>query len=142
MFDNVLRQIKVIIYRLKRNFGVSIQLVRLLTMTNNIRTGDMSQTKLTIDIARAVMSATRQLRDFVYDLAFIAANKNFTQGGYFDASDWTTIIDAKDLPKDFIPTLDDYILYDGKKYNFKEVHPVAKKYAWLIILKQVEAIGV
>ena len=142
MFDNVLRQVKLIIYRLKRNFGVSIQLVRLSDITNNIRTGAMSQTKQTISIVRAIMTATRQLRDFVYDLAYIAANKNFTQGGYFDASDWTAIIDAKDLPRDFVPTLDDYIIYDGKKYNFKEVHPVAKKYAWLIILKQVEAIGV
>lgn len=142
MFDNVLRQIKQIVYRLKRNFGVSIVLTRITSNTNNVETGKMTTVLQEITIRRAIIGPAKVLRDFVYDLSFIAANKNFTYGGYFDAGTRILIIDSKDLPSGFEPNLNDYIVYDSTKYNFKDVHPVAKKYAWAMTLKQVDAIPV
>ncbi len=142
MFRNVLRQIRQIVYRLKRNFGVPITFIRLSNYQDDGDTGDMSQTKQNITIKRAILAPAKMIRDFVYDLSFIAANKNFTYGGYFDAGDRIMIIDAKDLPKGFEPNLNDYIIYDGVKYTLKEVHPVAENYAWLIVLKQVDAVPV
>ena len=140
MFDNVLRQIKPIVYRLKRNYGVTVTLVRLSNLQDSIQTGKMSQTKQEITIRRAIVGPALELRDFVYDLSYIAANKNFTFGGFFDADTRIMIIDSKDLPKGFEPTMDDYVIYEDRPYQFKEVHPLAKKYAWSMLLKQVDAI--
>lgn len=140
MFDNVLRQIKLIIYRLKRNYGVTVKVVRLSNLQDNIQTGKMSQTKQEITIRRAIVGPALELRDFVYDLSFIAANKNFTYGGFFDVDTRMMIIDSKDLPKGFEPNLDDYVIYENRPYQFKEVHPLAKKYGWSMILKQITAI--
>jgi len=140
MFDNLLRQIKLIIYRLKRQYGTPVTVVRILSVTNNVQTGKMVPVKQEIEIRRAVVGPAQLVRDFVYDLSFIAANKNFTYGGYFDASDRGMIVASKDLPKDFEPNLNDYVLVDTVHYQFKEVHPVSKKYAWAMVLKQVDSI--
>ena len=140
MFDNVLRQIKIIVYRLKRQYGVTVKLVRLSNLQDNIQTGKMTQDKQEITIKRAIVGPALELRDFVYDLSFIAANKNFTYGGFFDADTRMLIVDSKDLPKGFEPTMDDYVIYQDRPHQFKEVHPLAKKYAWSMILKQVDAI--
>ena len=140
MFDNLLRQIKIIVYKLKRQYGRSVTVVRLTSVTPNVETGKMVIVKQEIEIRRGIVGPAKMLRDFVYDLSFIAANKNFTYGGYFDASDRALILDSKDLPSGFEPNLDDYALVDEVHYAFKEVHPLAKKYAWGMILKQVDAI--
>jgi len=142
MFDNVLRQIKQIVYRLKRNYGVNIVYTRITSSTPNVETGKIVNVLQEITIRRAIIGPARDLRDFAYDLAFIAANKNFTYGGFFDAGTRIMIVDSKDLPSGFVPNLNDYIVEDGVKYNFKETHPLAKKFAWSMILKQVDAIPV
>ena len=95
-FDNVLRQIKPIIYRLKRNYGVTVKVVRLSNLQDNLQTGKMSQDKQEITIKRAIVGPALALRDFVYDLSFIAANKNFTYGGFFDTDTSIMILDTKD----------------------------------------------
>lgn len=140
MFDNTLRQIKAIIYRLKRNFGTTVKIIRLSSLSNNVRTGAITVTKQTITISRGIVGPAKLTRDFVYDLSFIAANKNFTYGGYFDVSDRGLILDSKDLPSGFEPNLNDYALIDNVHYAFKEVNPLSKKFAWAIVLKQVDAI--
>lgn len=140
MFDNLLRQIKIIVYKLKRQFGRSVTVVRISNLVNNVETGKMTFDKQEIEIRRGIVGPAKLLRDFVYDLSFIAANKNFTYGGFFDASDRALILDSKDLPSGFEPNLDDYALVDEVHYAFKEVHSLAKKYAWGMILKQVDAI--
>ena len=140
MFDNTLRQIKAIIYRLKRNFGTPVTIVRLSNLQNNIQTGAMTFDKQEIDIRRGIVDPALALRDFVYDLSFIAANKNFTYGGYFDVDSRMLIIDSKDLPTGFEPNLNDYALINNSHYAFKEVHPLANKHAWSMTIKQVDAI--
>ena len=140
MFDNVLRQIKLIVYGLKRKYGVTVKVVRLSNLQDNIQTGKMSQDKQEITIRRAIVGPALELRQFVYDLSFIAANKNFTYGGFFDADTRMLIVDSKDLPKGFEPTMNDYVIYQNRPHQFKEVHPLANKYAWSMILKQVDAI--
>ena len=142
MFGNVLRQIKQIVYRLKRNYGVSIVLVRLSNLVNNVQTGKMTSDKQEISIRRGIIGPTSMLRDFVYDLSFIAANKNFTYGGLFDAGTLALIVDSKDLPSGFEPNLNDYITYDSSKYTFKEVFPLAEKYAWAMTLKKVDSVPI
>jgi len=142
MFDNTLRQNKLIVYRLKRNYGVSIVYTRITSVVNNVETGAITPTLQEISIRRAIIGPALILRDFVYDLSFIAANKNFTYGGYFDTGTRALIVDSKDLPSGFAPNLDDYIVYDDEKYAFKEVAPLAKKYAWAMTLKQVASIPV
>lgn len=143
MFKNVLRQIEKIVYRLKRNYGVTITFHRITATNPNVQTGALNPTEITFTIKRAIIAPMKILRDFVYDLSFVAANKNFTYGGYFDAGKRVMILDRKDLKysgSNIVPTVNDHIVYDSSRYDFEEVHPTAEGYAYLIILKYVASI--
>jgi hypothetical protein len=57
----------------------------------------------------------------VYDLTYIAANKNFTYGGIFDTGKRRLILDSKDIGS-YEPRIGDYFTYTNKRWNVTEVH--------------------
>ena len=57
------------------------------------------------------------MRNFVYDLAYIAANKNFTMGALFDKVSTTCIIDIRELPTDIEISLNNYCSISGVTYK-------------------------
>lgn len=120
-FDNLLRQNRVILYRLRRNYGIPIAYIRPTTATHNVETGAISRSFQQINIKRAIVLPTTQIRDFVYDLAYIAANKNFSSGGLFEKSNRTIIIDARDFPKTFEPDLNDHIEFDSQRWEIVKI---------------------
>ena len=99
MPQNVLRQNKVVVYRLKRNYGLACRIYRPDTDAYqfNIETGRQQRQWEYIDVKRGIRLPAAIARKFVYDLSFIAANKNFTYGGFFDVDSVLFIIDRKDL---------------------------------------------
>lgn len=139
-FLNNLRQIKVIIYRLKRNFGLPLDFINRGAITHNVTTGAITTpADTTISVKRAIILPTRLIRDFAYDLSYIAANKNFTYGGFFDISSRVIIIDAKDLPSGFEPSQNDHVVFEGKKHEIKEIHEAEQNTAFLMVTKELKA---
>ena len=120
MFDNNLRENKNILYQLKRQFGVSVTWKYPLTNDYDVTTGAVSRTYQTIKVRKTIVLPTRYTRDFVYDLAYIASNKNFTEGGYFDKTIRNFIVLKKDL-KGHTPTLEWECTYKDKIYVVKEI---------------------
>ena len=53
----------------------------------NSTTGEKTVVYNKFNIKRAIVLKAREYRSFVYDLAFISANKDFTTGGFFDPTD-------------------------------------------------------
>jgi len=140
--QNVLRQIKLIIYRLKRNYGVTVVLRQINSSSQNRSTGVLTVARTATTINRAILLPTRLQRDFTYDLSFIAANKNFTYGGLFDTNVRVLIIDAKDLPSGYTSSLDDYFVYSGEKYEIVSVEKCEGDTAVLFRIKQATNAGV
>jgi len=136
---NVLRQIELIIYRLKREFGVSIVIRRLQSDGYDLETGVHTPVYADYTVRRAVVLPNRGVREFSYDLSFIAANKNFTYGGFFDSSTKQILVDAKDLPKNFIPTENDICVYEERPYIIKEIVRAEVGYAYMITCKEVSS---
>ena len=54
-----------------------------------------------------------------YDLSFVAANKNFTYGAFFEIGDRWAIIDGLYLPKGFEISENDYVVYAAKRYDLQ-----------------------
>ena len=133
---NVLREISAILYRLKREFGLPAKL-RVVNDTNNIETGVITPANTDYSIRRAILAPRRSVRDFVYDLAFIAANKNFTYGGFFDADRRTVIIDSKDLPSGVRPTQDMIIIFDTEQYDILGVQRAELDRGYILTCKHV-----
>ncbi len=113
------RMIRKVIYRLKRDYGFPIRLYKITNVTLDLEAGTKTRRVKYKSIARAVFVTARLYRSFVYDLSFIAVNKNFVSGGFFDPEDRVILIDWQDT-RDFEIKVDDYIVYDDKHYLITE----------------------
>ena len=131
-WQNNLREIRIILYRLKRNFGLPAILKKPLTNVNNIQTGEITRTFEEHNINRVIVLPSRNLRDFLYDLSYIAASKNFTYGGMFDKRSRLMIIDVKDLPVDFVLDTTCFVVFETRRYDIKEFELAEHNQGWLI----------
>lgn len=68
--------------------------------TESLRTGVVTRTFESTTVRALVQPATRQ-RDFVYDISYLAANKNFVYGGVFDKTLVEVTVRSGDLPSGF-----------------------------------------
>ena len=110
-----------ILYTLKRGYGERVVLHRLLTGSNNVTTGKTVRRFEAYEFLKAPVLPNRSDRVFVYDLDWIQAGRNFTKGGFFDRDLRTVLIDGRDLPKHFKPTLEDYLVIRNQRYLIKGV---------------------
>lgn len=136
---NTIRQIKLILYRLKRDFGQLINIITVRSMTQNVQTGQIVVDERTIKVKRAIIIDEKISRDFVYDLSFIAANKNFTYGGLFDTSTRNIIVDGIDLPRDYVPTLNDRLVHNGERYQFKKIDSTVYNLGYIFNLQHLDS---
>lgn len=136
---NTIRQIKMILYRLKRDFGQPVNIIRMVSMAQDVQTGIITPVQRLVRVKRAVIIDAKLGRDFVYDLSFIAANKNFTYGGLFDTSTRAMVIDGFDLPRDFVPNLDDRCIHFNERYQFKNVASTVYNLGYIITMQRLES---
>lgn len=134
---NKLSFIRSVIYKFKRSYGLPISYNRIATHIVDLETGETETTHTTFEIKRAVVLRARAFRSFVYDLAYISANKDFTTGGFFDPEDRKIILDAKDLPNNFIPIVDDFCIFQNAKYEVKEVFHFEDDTAYIVLVRKI-----
>lgn len=114
-------KIKRIIYTLKRKWGKPATIYRE-TVTTDIDTGANTATEVySVTIRRAVLLPRNAKLDFAYDLSYIAANKNFTYGGFYGHNNQMILIDAVDLDGEEVQK-DDYILIQDRRHVIKKLH--------------------
>lgn len=102
----------------------------------NPETGEKITVLRVINIKKAVVLRAREFRSFVYDLAFISANKDFTTGGFFDPEDRRVILQASDLDG-HNPRIWDYFIFQNDRYDVKEVHELENNYAYGLLARKV-----
>lgn len=115
------RQMRQLLYPLKRERGESVQIHQIATNDLNITSGAITKTYQTYKVKKAIVLPVSIARTFVYDLAYIAANKNFTGGGLFDKMYTTVIIELSDLPIGIVISLNDYCSISGVTYKVAAV---------------------
>jgi hypothetical protein len=117
---------KRLMYRLKRDWGSRVVLYRLTSETKDVRTGKTIRRYQALPLQRVAILPKDTKRLFVYDLDYIQAGRNFTKGAFFDKNARNVIIDAKDLPKHFIPSLNDFLAIRGKRYKITTVEELER----------------
>jgi len=133
--SNQLRFISTVIYRLKRRFGVPVQLVKRTSTSVDLETGRKAVVKAFINVRRAIVLPSRQFREFYYDLAFIASAKNFTYGGHLDPDERRFIIDRKDL-RGWEIEVGQWLVHQCRRYDVKEVSDFEDDRAYYVLAKQ------
>lgn len=138
---SVLRQISVILYRLKRNYPAKITIRKTLATYKDLETGEVTRPNRSFDIRRAIALPERRIPDFIYDLSYIAANKNFAYGGQFSSSTRLVIIDAKDVPRDFNLSIGDEVIFDKQLHALKSMTDTANKKGHILTVTTVGEIN-
>ena len=96
-----------------------MQIYKITSHTLTVETGVKNTVFSVAYVRNALVLRAREFRSFVYDLAFISANKDFTTGGYFDAEDRVVVFDKVDLSVDIEPG--DFIVVNDVRYLINEV---------------------
>lgn len=138
-FQNVLRQITVVLYRLKRQYGQKLVYYQFVDQTNDTQTGEITRNYNTLTVKRGIILPNRIDRSFVYDLTFIAANNNFVGGGFFDRHQRVIVLDAKDLPKGFKPNNDDHVEFDDDRYEILLITALEKRKGYLLRVQAINS---
>ena len=128
--------IRRLVYSLKRQWGSDFQYVTLLKSEVDELTGNRTIDKKYYVISGVLLPQT-QLRKFIQDIGYLAANKNFTYGGLNDINRITFIFNRFDLPLDFDINLDGYIVHGHKRYERVEFVDLYGE-AYMLIAQGVE----
>ena len=127
------RHMKRTFYNFKRMWPTPIQLHQVSgEPTTNYDTGEIERNEESIKVKRAVMLPRETARKFVYDLAYIASSKNFTQGAFFDQSSRFILVDQKDLPKGYEVHSDDEMTLDNERYQIEDFIELPYKVGYII----------
>ena len=131
VWQNNLREIRKVIYHLKMRYGLTLEYFDPTGQTHDPKTGAITRQFTQITINRAVILPTDLSRSFIYDLAYIASNKNFTEGGFFDKNLKKIIIDKEDFPQDFLPDVNHHMEFDGGRYEILSIQIFEDRRAYL-----------
>lgn len=126
------------LYRLKLRYGQPMSITVKLSQATDVETGDQTNSSTTFSIHRAIVLPNVFKRDFDYDLSYLAANKNFTYGGFFDAGTRTLLVDRNDLPSTYVPNLNHTITFDSRIYKIVKFEDYEHKQALIFIIKELE----
>lgn len=134
---NINRFIRNTIYALKRDYGSKATLYVESTSVN-ISTGVKTKTQTPYVIKKAIVLPTDWHRKFAYDLSFVAANKNFTYGGFFDVATKTILVDVKDLPTGFVIELKHKFIVGTDRFSLSSVSLIDDQGIWVLTGKAIK----
>jgi hypothetical protein len=124
------------LYSLKRRYGFPVDIMWRTASTVNRETGDKTVTKDSLRVGLMIVLPAAAKREFSYDLAYIAAAKNFTYGALYDTSQRQFIVDANDLPADFEITPGLWFVYKQGRYEVKDAQRFDDGTGWFVTGKQ------
>jgi hypothetical protein len=125
------------IYSLKRRYGSSLTYRSFVSKTRDLDTGAIAQVCFSINIRLALIFPEKMARQFIYDLAYVAANKNFTYGGFFDSKTQLIALDYIDLGL-VEPKVDDHVILGNERFEVKKVVDYPEDRVALIIVERLE----
>ena len=131
------QQIRRVLYALKRQYGGQIDVHKLSASETNVRTGQKLQTVTVTRIKRAIVLPGHTARKVIRGISLISANKMMVTGGSYDSQKGDFIIDRRDAPGLPALTADDWIVYQGRKYQVAEVDAFEFDAAWIVTAKEL-----
>lgn len=124
--------IRDILYTLKKDYGVAIKYGVLEKSSIDMDTGKVTVSKKVYLIRKALLLSAKLQRKFVQDIAYLAANKNFTYGALFDEKTSIFVIDTRDIPRGLQLNMDDFIFMGHQRYSVRQAEILEHNCGWLI----------
>jgi hypothetical protein len=130
------RFIRRALYGLKRRYGGSVTFHRVSEALDH-KTGKKTVSKQVWEFKKTIVLPSDVQPKFVYDLSYIANNKEFTTGGIFDTGPRRVILDSRDLG-DYVPQNRDYFTFDGKRYEIVRFQGFEFNTGYIVIGQEVQ----
>jgi len=130
----MLNFIKDTIYQLKKEYGQSITIYKIATSIVDYDTGVKNTTVSFKRVKKAVLLPSSLIRTFVYKSGL---DPDFKEGAFIDVNDRIILIDARDI-RNFEIEIDDYIIYDDKRWLVIKSTQFEDQAAYLIQLRVSE----
>lgn len=134
---NLIRLVRRCISQMKKEYGSPITVYKLGDTTTDLETGVKTVSRTSTYIKRAVVLPNRLSRDAIRSISLISANKQVVEGGYYDVGTRTFIIDRRDASGVTLAE-DDWIVYDGKRYDIKTIEEFEQQTAWMVVAREIE----
>lgn len=131
----LLRKHRAILYRLKHEWGQDVYLYRPKQASHNVTTGVISREFDVHLVKKAPVLPLREDRSFVYDLAYIAVGKNFTEGAFFDRTQGEIILEGKQL--NITPNRNDFIVFGYRRYEIRSIEYIQKMAAYRLRVQAI-----
>ena len=125
------------LYSLKRDYGARFDIYKLNSSATDARTGEKTISKTPYPILRGPVMPVRMQRGSQQSISLISNNKEFVSGGTYDVGTRDFIVDRRDCPALPELTPDDWIVYNGKKYQIKTVEAFEVDAGWIITAKSL-----
>lgn len=136
---NLNRRIRQLLYSLKRQYGGPLIIYKLESSTVDYETGIKTTFVSTTKIHRAIILPVKVAREVATSITIVAANKMMVYGGSYDAGIRQFVFDARDLPDNFNFSKDDFIVYNGRRYEIKSYEEFEFHTGWNVIGKETFA---
>lgn len=136
------RRIQLTIYKLKRLYGGLIWLYRVGQPQINLDTGVKTWPgRSRVRVQRAVILPVKLSREQTQTISIISANKAFVYGGLYDLGSRLFLVDPRDLPPGYQIKMDDFIVYDGKQYEIKNIVSTEFNSLWEVLGTELEGVS-
>jgi hypothetical protein len=124
------RRTRLALRLLQRQYGDRVDVYHLVSSESDPRTGQrQEQIEVTPRVTAIVLPNRTSLQE-LRGISLISANKRIVQGGQYEGSVQNFIIDSRDLPE--TPTTDDWLVYQGRRYDFEEIGQAETVASWVI----------
>ena len=121
------------LYSLKRQYGTSVVVYKLLDVDTNYRTGQKTVTRTLYRVRRAIMLPEEVLRK----AGGLNNEKAVMTGAGFDKGDATFIFDPRNLPDGFQFELDDYVVVKDGFFKLIQIEEYGVSLAWVLKTRRV-----
>lgn len=134
------RFIRRTLYNLKRQYGSRVDVYKLDGVDTDYETGEKTVSKTVYTVRKCIVLPVKIAREISKTISQISANKMFVYGGSYDVGTRMFMIDTRDLPNDYEFTNDDWLVYDGRRYDIKSIEEFEQHTAWTIVGREVKGV--
>jgi hypothetical protein len=125
---------KQVIYTLKQRYGSIITVVRLDSQEKDYQGGIVTPSYSLYTVPKAIELPNELKSQFSYDIAYVKAASNFTQGGFYDIRQRFFIFDKDDLEVlESAPLrLNDYIIKQRIKIRIAKIELIEDQILYVV----------
>lgn len=139
MYSTTQKEAKNLFYQAQRAYGRPAYIREPVVNTMDTRTGSLDRRFRTYFLRRLVLVPSDKHNNFIYDLTYLAANKNFAYGGIFTQGTFPAIVNLDDIPRDRVITIEWDVVIDKISHQLISVNVLGDSRIAILALKKLES---